>query len=106
MRIQCVHPKNLLLGLNMEENKTLIVKDRLKGIQANTSILSPEELNNSMILKEDDFDELINGLNELRINFGFNILGGCCGTNKMHIDALANNITHIPALIINRQIEN
>lgn len=87
--VNCVHPNNLLLGLNQDGNKTLIVRDRLKGIQANTSILSPEELNNSTVLKEDDFDELMNGLNELRINFGFNILGGCCGTNKMHIDYIA-----------------
>jgi len=90
--INCVHPKNVLLGLNMEENKTLIVRNRLKGIQANTSSLSPEELNNNSILQEDNFDELINGIKELKSKFGFNILGGCCGTNAKHIEEIARII--------------
>jgi len=90
--VNCVHPKNVLLGLNMEENKTLIVRNRLKGIQANTSSLSPEELNNNSILQEDNFDELINGINELKSKFGFNILGGCCGTDAKHIEEIARII--------------
>lgn len=90
--VNCVHPRNVLLGLNMKENKTSTVRNRLKGIQANTSSLSPEELNDNGILQEDDFDELMKGINELKKEFGFNILGGCCGTNAKHIDEIAKNI--------------
>ena len=90
--VNCVHPKNVLLRLHMESNKTATVRNRLKGIQANTSSLSPEELNNNCILQEDSFDELINGINELKTKFGFNILGGCCGTNAEHIKIIANSL--------------
>lgn len=94
--VNCVHPKNVLIGLNMEVNKTAIVRNRLKGIQANTSSLSPEELNNNCILQEDNFGELIIGINELKVKFGFNILGGCCGTNAKHIEEIANGINSSP----------
>lgn len=99
--VNCVHPKNVLQGLNMEVNKTSTVRNRLKGIQANTSSLSPEELNNNCILQEDDFDELINGINELKTKFGFNILGGCCGTNAEYIEEIARIINASP---INKRI--
>lgn len=90
--VNCVHPKNVLLGLNMDKNKTTVVKNRLRGIQANTSSLSPEDLNNNYILQEDNFEELINGVIDLKNNFNFNILGGCCGTNAEYLEEVAKRI--------------
>jgi S-methylmethionine-dependent homocysteine/selenocysteine methylase len=88
----CVHPANLRLALENEVNLNSPQLKRFLGIQANSSSLSPEELNNCGILKQENFDEMIDQMNYLRETFHFKILGGCCGTNDQFIEKLANKL--------------
>ncbi|MBU3098568.1 homocysteine S-methyltransferase family protein [Clostridium sp. DSM 17811] len=91
--VNCVHPVVLQEALSNPLNKTALVRERLIGIQANTSTASPEDLNNNINLQTDDFDILINSMIELKDNNNFKILGGCCGTDNRHIEELARRAT-------------
>ncbi|KJF41649.1 homocysteine S-methyltransferase family protein [Draconibacterium sediminis] len=89
----CIHPTNLIHGIIQDENKNSQFLKRLKGIQSNASILTPEELNNCNILQQDDFDQIINEMCFLRNEFNFKIFGGCCGTNDKFIKSLTEKLT-------------
>jgi len=88
----CVHPANLRLALENEVNLNSTQLKRFVGIQANSSSLSPEELNNCGILQQENFDEMIDQMNYLHEKFQFKILGGCCGTNDLFIEKLADKL--------------
>jgi len=85
----CVHPKNLKLALTSEKNKNRPELNRFKGIQANSSALDPDELNNCGILHENNFDSMADDILFLKKHFNFNIFGGCCGTDDKFINDLA-----------------
>lgn len=89
----CVHPGILYSALSKEFNRTPLVKDRFGGIQANTSPLSPEELDNSIDLKSSDHIELANEIIKLNDFINLNIVGGCCGTDNTHISEIAKRIS-------------
>lgn len=89
----CVHPRILYSALSKEFNRTPLVKDRFGGIQANTSPLSPEELDNSIDLKSSDHIELANEIIKLNDLINLNIVGGCCGTDNTHISEIAKRIS-------------
>jgi S-methylmethionine-dependent homocysteine/selenocysteine methylase len=88
----CIHPTNLINGLTQVNNKNSPYLKRLNGIQSNTSILTPEELNNCNILQQDDFDNIISDMHFLQNEFDFKIFGGCCGTNDKFMKSLAEKI--------------
>ena len=88
----CIHPTNLIRALMAGENLEHPSIKRLIGIQANTSTLSPEELNNSGIVHQDDFDNIINEMLVLRKDFNFKIFGGCCGTNEKFIEMMSEKL--------------
>ena len=88
----CVHPKVLNSGLSQEYNDTPIVKERFKGIQANTSELSPEELDNCTELKTSDSISLAKDMIDLYNKFNLKIFGGCCGTDNTHIQEIAKRL--------------
>lgn len=88
----CVHPTNLRLALTNERNKNHPQLFRFKGVQANASNLSPEELNNSKVLKQGDFYDMVNEMELLHKQFDLKILGGCCGTNDKFIDILSKRM--------------
>ncbi|PXV65069.1 S-methylmethionine-dependent homocysteine/selenocysteine methylase [Dysgonomonas alginatilytica] len=90
----CVHPKILYSALEKEFNQTPLVKERFGGIQANTSPLSPEELDNSADLKCSDSIELANEIIKLNEFINLNIVGGCCGTDNTHIEQIAKRISN------------
>jgi len=85
----CIHPTNLRLALEHEKNRNQSELARFKGIQANASDLSPEELNSCGILHQDDFDQMIAEMQLLYKQFNLKVLGGCCGTNDKFIDSLS-----------------
>lgn len=89
----CVHPKILYEALEKDFNKTKSVFNRFKGIQANTAYLSPEELDNSADLKCCDEYELAQEIKKLSKLVNLKIYGGCCGTNKLHIEEIAKIIS-------------
>ncbi len=90
----CVHPKNLKLALTNNKNKNRPELKRFKGIQANTSAMSPDELNNCSILQENNFKSMKDDMLFLKKEFSFNIFGGCCGTNDQFIDDLATSLKY------------
>lgn len=89
----CVHPKILYSALSKEFNQTPLVKERFGGIQANTSPLSPEELDNSIDLKCSDSIELAGEIMKLNDFINLNIVGGCCGTDNTHMEKIAKRIS-------------
>ncbi|WP_299523861.1 homocysteine S-methyltransferase family protein [uncultured Lutibacter sp.] len=89
----CIHPTNLIHGIIQEKNRNSQFLERFKGIQSNTSILTPAELNNCNILQQDDLKKIIREMCFLKNEFNFKIFGGCCGTNDKFIKSLTEKIT-------------
>ncbi|AHF07114.1 homocysteine S-methyltransferase family protein [Desulfitobacterium metallireducens] len=89
----CIHPSILLKAIGNHENFTNAVKQRLKGIQANTSSKSPEELDGVAQLISEDVVTLINEMGELHNHHQIKVLGGCCGTDERHIQGLVKLLT-------------
>lgn len=83
--VNCVHPSVLLDAL--EERS---VGERLAGLQANTSRLSPEELDGREELDTDEPASFGRAMAALGRRFGLRVLGGCCGTDARHIEAIAS----------------
>ena len=90
----CIHPTNLIEALNNDKNRGSTMLNRFSGIQANASMLSPEELNHCNILQQGDFKMMTEEMCFLQHHFGFKIFGGCCGTNDEFIEMLARKIGH------------
>ncbi|MBC8063182.1 MAG: homocysteine S-methyltransferase family protein [Clostridiaceae bacterium] len=90
--VNCVHPIVLQEALSNPLNKTALVRERLIGIQANTSTANPESLNDNIELQTEDFDLLINSMIELKVNNKLKILGGCCGTDNRYIEELVKKV--------------
>lgn len=88
----CVHSTNVRLALENEKNKNMPQLLRFKGVQANASSLSPEELNNCGVLKVENFRTNISEMVNLYKHFGFKVFGGCCGTNEIFMKDLAANL--------------
>ncbi|MGN0134530.1 MAG: homocysteine S-methyltransferase family protein [Anaerotignum sp.] len=89
----CVHPCIVLKALSQPFNDCPIVRERFRGIQANTSPLSYAELDGSVDLHCSEPEEFAEEMIRL-INVGkFQIWGGCCGTDNRHMDCLARRIT-------------
>jgi len=91
--INCVHPSILGQALKAESSHLPLLKERLIGIQANTSDRSPEELDGSSELHCEDPDIFAEGLIQLHKEYGLKVLGGCCGTDERHIRAIAESHT-------------
>lgn len=91
--VNCVHPSVLISALKKEINCSTLVRQRLVGIQANTSSKSPEELDGSSeLMVEDDVEALIDVMMQLRNEHQLKIFGGCCGTDNQHIQRLVEQI--------------
>ncbi|SHK17367.1 homocysteine S-methyltransferase family protein [Desulforamulus aeronauticus] len=90
--VNCVHPSIVLKALENTENCTELVRQRLTGIQANTSAKSPEELDGSSELVSEDSRTLVNQLVTLHDHYHFKVLGGCCGTDHRHIEMLVRAV--------------
>lgn len=85
--INCAHPTHFEEVLL--ENGTWIT--RLKGIRANASRCSHEELDNATELDCGDPLELGGQYRDLLERHSqINILGGCCGTDHRHIEEISN----------------
>jgi len=91
----CIHPINLKRALEQEVNVNSPQISRFLGIQANTSSLSPEELNNSGVLLQENFDVMIDEMCYLIKKYSFKILGGCCGTDDIFLEKLSKKLKDI-----------
>jgi S-methylmethionine-dependent homocysteine/selenocysteine methylase len=88
----CIHPIILGKALLHSFNQTELVRTRFKGIQANASPLSPEELDHSCELKGSDPIHLADEMMKLRQQYRLKIFGGCCGTDQTHMEELARRL--------------
>lgn len=91
----CVHPTVLNMALSHDFNRTDLVRKRFKGIQANTSPLSPEELDNSQDLKTSDAKEFAEEMFKLYKKFNIKVFGGCCGTDNTHMNEMAKILNSV-----------
>ena len=83
--INCAHPTHF----NHLFRESQPWSRRIRGIRCNSSCRSHEELNNSETLDEgnpEEFGAQCHQLHDLAPNL--NILGGCCGTDHRHIEAI------------------
>jgi homocysteine S-methyltransferase len=82
--VNCVHPAALHGALSRTGPAS-----RLLGLQGNTSRKSPAELEGSERLDGQEPEPFAREMLRLRSDFGLRILGGCCGTDARHIEAIA-----------------
>jgi len=85
----CVHPTIVKKALMKPFNQTKTVQNRFLGIQANTSPLSYKELDNSEVLYSSEPEEFAEAMKELDEVHSMKLLGGCCGTDRRHMEAMA-----------------
>jgi S-methylmethionine-dependent homocysteine/selenocysteine methylase len=84
--LNCAHPTHFADVLDPGAPWT----QRLGGLRANASRLSHAELDAATELDAGDPDELARQYAELRGQHPqLRVLGGCCGTNQVHVDAIA-----------------
>ncbi len=84
--INCAHPTHFSRVL--EEDGPWL--KRLKGLRANASKCSHAELDEAEVLDDGDPLELGRENAELRrLLPGLTVLGGCCGTDHRHVEAIA-----------------
>lgn len=85
----CIHPANFARAMGRDENAPLVSSGRLIGLQANASMLDPDELDGREELDADDPVRWAGAMAALRAEFGIKVLGGCCGTDEPYIRRLA-----------------
>ncbi len=90
--ISCVHPTVARLALDELASTGPRELERLKEVKANGSRLSPAELVALDHVDSDSPDDFAEALNRLGLDFGLQILGGCCGTDSTHLAALARRL--------------
>lgn len=90
----CVHPDVLYEALSCKCNGTPLVRQRFLGIQANTSALSPEELDGSAELLCSGCMELSQSMARLKNVMNLKIAGGCCGTDDAHMEEVARLLSN------------
>jgi homocysteine S-methyltransferase len=91
----CTHASNFRSALVHEVNSSALVRDRVKGLLANTAALTPEELDNADALVEEAPAVFGRDMAALKSELGIKILGGCCGTDERHIGDLAARLAQI-----------
>jgi homocysteine S-methyltransferase len=85
--INCAHPQHFSGPLYAGRSWPL----RVRGIRANASRLSHEELDNATTLDDGDPVELAMDYRRLVMALPqLSILGGCCGTDHRHVAAIAD----------------
>ncbi len=83
--INCAHPTHFAATLDDGDGW----QSRIRGLRANASTMSHAELDAATELDDGDPEDLAARYARLRDGFpGISVLGGCCGTDHRHIDAI------------------
>lgn len=90
--VNCVHPTIFEKAITKEISFSRELIARIKGLQANTSSKSPDELDDLTYLDTSDPEEFGALMVSLHKKFGLKVLGGCCGSDSSHIDEIARRI--------------
>ena len=91
--INCTHASVFRSALLHEINSSTLVRERVIGLLANTAPLSPEELDASSELVEEEPELFGQTVAALHDELGMKLLGGCCGTDQRHIECLARRLS-------------
>jgi homocysteine S-methyltransferase len=84
--VNCAHPSHLVPGLEVGASWT----GRIQGLRANASTLSHAELDESETLDDGDPVDLGRRYVDLHEALpALTVLGGCCGTDHRHVEAIA-----------------
>jgi homocysteine S-methyltransferase len=84
--INCAHPSHIIPALAREG----AWRDRIRGLRANASRRSHQELDESPDLDPGNPEELGLEYQDLRaLLSNLSVVGGCCGTDHRHVDAIA-----------------
>jgi S-methylmethionine-dependent homocysteine/selenocysteine methylase len=87
--LNCAHPTHFASVLKQGGDWL----GRLQGLRANSSRRSHAELDNSTELDEGNPEELGAEYRELRAALPtLTVVGGCCGTDHRHVDAICRNL--------------
>jgi S-methylmethionine-dependent homocysteine/selenocysteine methylase len=83
--INCAHPTHFVGALTPGAPWL----DRIRGLRANASAKSHAELDESTELDDGNLEELAGHYRELKRKLPqLNVLGGCCGTDHRHVEAI------------------
>lgn len=93
--INCTHASVFQRAVLHENNSSALVRERVIGLLANTAPLSPEELDISPELVEEEPEVFGRSVAALYGEFGMKVLGGCCGTDNRHIECLARQLSDV-----------
>ena len=104
--INCTHVSFARSGLMHGANSSALVRQRIIGLLANTAALSPENLNDSTGLVEEEPETFGQSVAGLHRELGLKILGGCCGTDDRHIRSLAAQLAAGVQAGTNQWVEN
>lgn len=88
--LNCAHPTHFDATLESSADWT----QRIRGLRANASRMSHQELNESPELDAGDPAELGRQYRDIRLRFPqIAVLGGCCGTDHRHIEEIGSACT-------------
>ena len=90
--VNCVHPTIFDQAISKEIKSSKHIKDRILGLQANTSSKSPEQLDDLSYLDTSNPEEFGELMVALHNKFGIKIIGGCCGSDGNHMTEIAKKI--------------
>ena len=88
----CVHPSILYEALSRSMNDRPVVRERFRGIQANTSPLPYAQLDGAVDLHCSEPEAFARGMLRLREIADIRIWGGCCGTDSRHMECVARRL--------------
>src|SRR5256886_17312632 len=90
--IGCLYPTHAETALQVLRASQRDLVKRVRGLKANASPLSPEELDKLNHLAATDVQTWVRDELACAREFDLTILGGCCGTDERYIDALARAV--------------
>jgi methionine synthase I (cobalamin-dependent) len=90
--IGCLYPTHARTALQALRAARPDLAKRVRGLKANASALSPEELDKLNHLAGTDVQVWARDELACAREFDLGILGGCCGTDERYIDALAKAV--------------
>ena len=88
--INCAYPTHVEGTLQAAKEAGEAWLTRFRGLRANASSRSHEELDNSTKLDRGNPRDLAQRLVALKSRYELSVLGGCCGTDAEHIQTLAS----------------
>jgi methionine synthase I (cobalamin-dependent) len=87
--VGCLYPTHAQSALREMRAARPDIVARVRGLKANASPVSPEELDKLDYLAATDCQTWARDEIACAREFDVTILGGCCGTDQRHIEALA-----------------